>query len=134
MGGGFFGASDGADMEELGGDLEDDPTEFEGAIEEVDIPSTRDEELLGGIFGATLSIASRDVNSYVKPKPALLTPQDLMGAAAQPPGGPPLRLRAAASRVRSGESRVPASDGAGRAADGPARGKRAADAAAGDAA
>ena len=89
MGGGFFGASDGADMEELGGDLEDDPTEFEGAIEEVDIPSTRDEELLGGIFGATLSIASRDVNSYVKPKPALLTPQDLMGAAAQPPGGPP---------------------------------------------
>ena len=45
-----------------------------------------------------------------------------------------LRLRAAASRVRSGESRVPASDGAGRAADGPARGKRAADAAAGDAA
>ena len=83
---GFFGAPEAGDglLEELGGELEDDPStlQLDGGVEEVDIPSTRDEDL-GGIFGRTLEIADRDVSSYLTRQPGqpapLLRPQDLMG-------------------------------------------------------
>ena len=88
-GGDFFGAgpADDSMLGELGGEMEDDyslPT----AVEEVDIPSTKDEEL-GGLFASTMQIADRDVGSYIQTSPGgLVRPQDLMGATAPPPGGP----------------------------------------------
>ena len=72
---------------ELGGDMEDDYS-LPQDVEEVYIPSTKDEEL-GGLFASTLQIADRDVNSYIQTSPGgLLRPQDLMGGAAAPPGAP----------------------------------------------
>ena len=72
---------------ELGGDMEDDYS-LPQDVEEVYIPSTKDEEL-GGLFASTMQIADREVNSYIQTSPgSLLRPQDLMGAAAAPPGAP----------------------------------------------
>ena len=72
---------------ELGGDMEDDYS-LPQDVEEVYIPSTKDEEL-GGLFASTMQIADRDFNSYIQTSPGgLLRPQDLMGAAAAPPGAP----------------------------------------------
>ena len=72
---------------ELGGEMEDDYS-LPQAVEEVDIPSTKDEEL-GGLFASTMQIADRDVGSYIQTSPGgLVRPQDLMGATAPPPGGP----------------------------------------------
>ena len=73
---------------ELGGDMEDDYS-LPQDVEEVYIPSTKDEEL-GGLFASTMQIADRDVNSYIQTSPGgLLRPQDLMGGAAAPKSAPP---------------------------------------------
>ena len=84
---GFFGGALEADGEELGGDLEDDPSTLQlDQVEEVDIPSSRD---MGDIFASTLSIADTEVSSYLTHQPPsrtnLVRPQDLMGAATAPP-------------------------------------------------
>ena len=100
---GFFGGALEADGEELGGDLEDDPSTLQlDQVEEVDIPSSRD---MGDIFASTLSIADTEVSSYLTHQPPsrtnLVRPQDLMGAATAPRRRSP---RSNSARRRSSSS------------------------------
>ena len=62
---------------ELGGDMEDDYS-LPQDVEEVYIPSTKDEEL-GGLFASTMQIADREVNSYIQTSPGSLLQQAARG-------------------------------------------------------
>ena len=84
---GFFGGLE--DGEELGGDLEDDPSTLNiEKVEEVDIPSSRD---MGDIFASTMNIVDSESSTYLTHQPPsranLVRPQDLMGATAAQPTG-----------------------------------------------
>ena len=84
---GFFGGLE--DGEELGGDLEDDPSTLNiEKVEEVDIPSSRD---MGDIFASTMNIVDSESATYLTHQPPsranLVRPQDLMGATAAQPTG-----------------------------------------------